>query len=132
MDLEFNRLTYDGIRELAATPCPECELEKMSFIELEILDERIDKIANADGEDEKLFAKLMRLKSHVSLVGEYAKKRDKEYPDDEEVLKPKMLEEDYLKCTKCENLLPHCHCKCPYCGELDECECALFDAATGG
>ncbi len=123
MTLEFNRLTYDGIRELAANPCPECELEKMSSFELKVLDEQIDKIAYADGENEKLFAKLMRLKSHASLVEEYAKKRDKEYPGDEEV---------YLKCTKCENLLPHCHCKCPYCGELDKCECALFDAATGG
>jgi hypothetical protein len=49
----------------------------MSSFELELLDERIDKIVNADGEDEKLFAKLMRLKSHASLVGEYAKKRQK-------------------------------------------------------
>ena len=77
MALEFNRVTYDGIRKLAANPCPECELEKMSSFELELLDERIDKIANADGEDEKLFAKLMRLKAHASLVGEYAKKRQK-------------------------------------------------------
>jgi hypothetical protein len=23
-------------------------------------------------------------------------------------------------------------CVCPYCGERDKCECALFDAATGG
>ncbi len=79
MALEFNRLTYDGIRELAANPCPECELEKMSSFELEVLDERIDKITHADGEDKKLFANLMRLKSHASLVGGYAKKRDKEY-----------------------------------------------------
>ena len=131
MALEFNRLTYDGIRELAENPCPECELEKMSSFELEVLDEQIDKIAYADGEDEKLFAKLMRLKSHASLVEEYAKKRDKEYPGDQEVMKPK-TDEDFLKCTKCENKLPHCHCKCPYCGERDKCECALFDAATGG
>ena len=129
MALEFNRLTDDGIRELAANPCPECELEKMSSFELEVLDERIDKIAHADGEDEKLFAKLMRLKSHASLFGEYAKKRQS--TGDEEVMTPKTLE-DYLKCTKCKNLLPHCHCNCPYCGERDECECALFDAATGG
>jgi hypothetical protein len=47
LTLEFNRLTYDGIRELAANPCPECELEKMSSFELELLDERIDKIAYA-------------------------------------------------------------------------------------
>ena len=49
----------------------------MSSFELAVLDERIDKIAHADGEDEKLFAKLMRLKSHASLVGGYEKKRQR-------------------------------------------------------
>jgi len=80
--LEFNRLTFDGIRELAENPCPEGELERMSIFELAVLDERIDKIAHADGEDEKLFAKLMRLKSHASLVGEYAKKDTKNTGDE--------------------------------------------------
>ena len=41
-------------------------------------------------------------------------------------------EEEYTDCGVCHNSLPHCHCKCPYCGELNGCECALFDAATGG
>jgi len=40
--------------------------------------------------------------------------------------------DDYQDCHLCHNPLPHCHCKCPYCGERDSCECALFDAATGG
>ena len=40
--------------------------------------------------------------------------------------------EEYMMCKDCDNPLPHCHCKCPYCGERDKCECALFDAATGG
>ena len=40
--------------------------------------------------------------------------------------------EEYEMCKLCDNTLPHCHCKCPYCGERDKCECALFDAATGG
>ena len=38
----------------------------------------------------------------------------------------------YTDCERCHTSLPYCHCKCPYCGERDECECALFDAATGG
>ncbi len=42
------------------------------------------------------------------------------------------LVDEYLLCKSCDNPLPHCHCKCPYCGERDKCECALFDAATGG
>ena len=48
-----------------------------------------------------------------------------------DIMRTKMIE-DYEKCSICENLLPHCHCMCPYCGERDKCECALFDAATGG
>ena len=40
--------------------------------------------------------------------------------------------DDYTDCHLCHNSLPHCHCRCQFCGELDGCECALFDAATGG
>lgn len=40
--------------------------------------------------------------------------------------------ERYTDCDYCGLSLPHCHCRCPYCGERDKCECALFDAATGG
>jgi len=47
------------------------------------------------------------------------------------VMNTKIVEE-YEMCKLCNNTLPHCHCKCPYCGERDKCECALFDAATGG
>jgi len=47
-----------------------------------------------------------------------------------EMIKQKF--EKYEMCDYCDNYLPHCHCKCPYCGERDKCECALFDAATGG
>lgn len=40
--------------------------------------------------------------------------------------------DDYTDCNRCHNPLTLCHCKCPYCGQRDKCECALFDAATGG
>ena len=40
--------------------------------------------------------------------------------------------DEYTDCKECQNPLPHCHCLCPYCGKRDDCECALFDAATGG
>ena len=40
--------------------------------------------------------------------------------------------DNYTECNRCHNPLTHCHCKCPYCGQRDKCECALFDAATGG
>lgn len=39
---------------------------------------------------------------------------------------------DYTCCDQCGLLLHYCHCTCSYCGERDSCECALFDAATGG
>ena len=45
---------------------------------------------------------------------------------------PELELEEYMMCEFCDNALPHCHCTCSYCGERDGCECALFDAATGG
>ncbi len=38
----------------------------------------------------------------------------------------------YTDCPTCHSSLSHCPCRCQYCGERDKCECALFDAATGG
>jgi hypothetical protein len=40
--------------------------------------------------------------------------------------------EDGTSCDKCGNPIEACMCTCPYCGELDACECCLYDAATGG
>jgi len=37
-----------------------------------------------------------------------------------------------VRCDYCGNSLEECMCACPYCGEVDGCECCLFDAATGG
>lgn len=65
--MEFNKLTYKGIMELAENPCPECELSKMSSNELKVLNERIDKIVKENPDDEKLYAKLMRIRSFVML-----------------------------------------------------------------
>jgi hypothetical protein len=41
-------------------------------------------------------------------------------------------DEEFAICVDCANPLEKCVCVCPYCGERDKCECALFDAATGG
>ena len=41
-------------------------------------------------------------------------------------------EEDFERCVTCNNMLEMCVCVCTFCGERDRCECALFDAATGG
>ena len=40
--------------------------------------------------------------------------------------------EEFAICIECGNSIEKCVCVCPYCGERDKCECALFDAATGG
>jgi hypothetical protein len=40
--------------------------------------------------------------------------------------------EEFAICVECGNAIEKCVCVCPYCGERDKCECALFDAATGG
>ncbi|QLH08441.1 hypothetical protein DSQ19_02160 [Candidatus Nitrosotenuis sp. DW1] len=41
-------------------------------------------------------------------------------------------EEEFALCIECGNAIEKCVCVCPYCGERDKCECALFEAATGG
>ena len=41
-------------------------------------------------------------------------------------------EEDFAICVECGNPLENCQCVCAFCGERDECECALGDSATGG
>lgn len=40
--------------------------------------------------------------------------------------------EEFAICVDCRHAIEECMCVCPYCGERDMCECALFDAATGG
>ncbi len=44
----------------------------------------------------------------------------------------KTEEEEFAICIDCGNSIEKCACVCPYCGERDKCECALFDSATGG
>ena len=39
-------------------------------------------------------------------------------------------EEEFAICVECGNSIEKC--VCPYCGERDKCECALFNASTGG
>jgi len=39
---------------------------------------------------------------------------------------------DGTLCEYCGNSMEACMCACPYCGELDNCECCLYDAVTGG
>ena len=41
-------------------------------------------------------------------------------------------ESDYMMCIECDETLDVCVCVCRFCKERDGCECALFDAATGG
>jgi hypothetical protein len=40
--------------------------------------------------------------------------------------------DDGTNCDYCGNPLEACMCVCPYCGELNGCECCLYDAVTGG
>ena len=41
-------------------------------------------------------------------------------------------EADFDMCVTCDETLDVCVCVCKFCKERDGCECALFDAATGG
>jgi hypothetical protein len=40
--------------------------------------------------------------------------------------------DDGTSCDYCGNPMEACMCVCPYCGELNGCECCLYDAVTGG
>ncbi|HKX82239.1 MAG TPA: hypothetical protein VJL54_08280 [Nitrososphaera sp.] len=40
--------------------------------------------------------------------------------------------EEIVACENCGNPIDSCMCACPYCGQVDSCECCLYDAATGG
>lgn len=44
----------------------------------------------------------------------------------------KLTSEDGTTCDYCGNPIESCMCVCPFCGEVEDCECCLFDAATGG
>jgi len=79
MVLVFNNLSYEAILKFSENPTPEEQLYGMTFGELEVLTDRIDKIAQVYENDETLFARLMRLKSHTTIVEESAKKRDEEF-----------------------------------------------------
>ena len=48
------------------------------------------------------------------------------------LFRSKKGEEEFALCIECGNAIEKCICVCPYCGERDKCECALFEAATGG
>ena len=79
MALVFNNPSYEAILRLSENPTAEEELYTMTFWELEVLNERINDIANKNSDDKKLFAKLMRLKLQSTLMEESARKRDGEY-----------------------------------------------------
>ena len=41
---------------------------------------------------------------------------------------PKPVEE----CDNCGRPIDECACRCPYCGEIERCECAIGAATAGG
>tara|TARA_Y100000780_G_C13490425_1_gene342065 strand:+ start:508 stop:645 length:138 start_codon:yes stop_codon:yes gene_type:complete len=40
--------------------------------------------------------------------------------------------EEIALCDFCGDPVESCNCVCPFCGEMDDCECCLFDTVTGG
>lgn len=79
MALAFDNLSNEAILQLLEKLPLNEELYTMTFGDLEVVNNSIDKISRVYQDDEKLCDKLMWLKSLTSLVGEYAKKRDEEY-----------------------------------------------------
>ena len=58
--------------------------------------------------------------------------QDKLIQNVEEIQKGEKTVQLFAICPECENPIEKCVCVCPYCGEHEICECALFEAATGG
>ncbi len=79
MALAFDNLSNEAILQLLEKLPLNEDLYTMTYGELEVITNHIDKITHIYHDDEKLCEKLIRLKSLTSLVGEYAKKRDEEY-----------------------------------------------------
>ena len=43
------------------------------------------------------------------------------------------VEGDEYPCPNCKVQIDDCQCACPYCAEVEECDCAIgHDKATGG
>lgn len=68
MALAFNNLTKDEIIELSNNNHPESELNKMTFDELELINEQITQILSDADVDHSLYEKLMNLRSYIVMV----------------------------------------------------------------
>ena len=65
MALVFTRFSTNDIIELAQNPKYSRELERVSYAELELINEKIGKIISESHYDPKLFEKLLRLRSYI-------------------------------------------------------------------
>jgi hypothetical protein len=68
MALAFNNLTRDEIVKLSGIANPGKELDKMSFDELEIINEQISDILSKKICEPKMYKNLMKLRSYIILV----------------------------------------------------------------
>ena len=65
MALVFTRYSTKDILELAQDPKYSRELEKVSYGELEVINEKIGKIISESNYDPEFFEKLLRLRSYI-------------------------------------------------------------------
>ena len=77
--LEHSRLSLYDIIQLSENPHPDEKLYAMTFGEIQILNERLEKLAIQFQDDETLFGKLVLLKIRSSLIADWVKKRDQQY-----------------------------------------------------
>ena len=70
--------------------------------------------------------------NHMGSNGAIHAKRDLNYGGSRNPTDGYANDDELTMCLECCASLEVCVCVCMFCGERDKCECALFDAATGG
>jgi len=117
-----NRMNgFDNVREVVETEGAFDLVARISAETGEILNSIIDKLQHVAN------IKTILLLRNTSLSAEPL-----EIKYDESSGNQRFPESQYMECDQCGIPYRHCHCNCSFCGERDGCECALFEAATGG
>jgi hypothetical protein len=79
MPLDFPKLNDSDIIQLSKNSNADVELYKLTFGELQLLNEKIEKMAKKYQDNFQIFSDLMQLKTHSIHIANYARKRDQEY-----------------------------------------------------
>ena len=79
MPFYFQKKGDEEIFELSKKPDLDEDLYKLTFGELQILNEEIEMLSKKYQDNPEIFEDLMRLKNHSIQIANFAKKRDQNY-----------------------------------------------------